>query len=439
MAELDDQLSASRDRITEILTRNKPSVSDVSTAMLRAVTGRTSYGEEMNRMKAATLGEQKTLFDVLSGHKKIKQTDRQLGATEQKSAWEKVKFAIDQGNADAKAVGDEIERYVVNDKDRSTVADYLHGLPDKINARNAGAMVSRAVSELASQGKISQKKLAGQETTTYGNWLPSGGKEALTSRRTNKGKVEVLKDGTWHPVESMGSGSFVSQAVQAGSIGDLGPQKKEGITLREQRDIMTNLIKAGNRLRDDVKIEGAEAIGWTGAIERFADTSIAQGKALASRWNDGGMVDKIAKSIEWSPELAAQSAAIRSQVSSMAYGIALMKNGTRPTDEDVRHAMVMIGASGSPDQMLGAIDSLMRESVDNYATRHKTITGEDWDAPEHFRSYRVPVPGSDKPAKLDYINMNDQDLMTYDLKQFKTIEEINAWRAEMKKRGLSGG
>lgn len=274
-------------------------------------------------------------------------------------------------------------------------------------------------------------------TYTYGNFLPKGGTETMVGRRPSKGGPIEIDDGTeWKRAPQ---GSFIGQNVEAGSIGGLGPQKKEGVTLREQRDIMTNLIKQGNRLRGDLKVSGAKAVGWTGAIERFSSTAVAQGKALASRYNDGGMVDEIAQSIEWSPELAAQSAAVRSQISSMAYGIALMKNGTRPTDEDVRHAMIMMGKSGDPDQMLGAIDSLMRESVDNYATRHKTITGNDWDAPEHFRSYRVPVPGSDKPAKLDYIDMDDQGLKDFDLNQLKTIEEIKAWRAEMKKRGFSGG
>ncbi len=155
---LEEQLAQSRDRITDLLTRKKPELGDIASAFLRSSGGQSTYGEELNRMKAGRLAEQKTLFDVLSGHKKMKQADRQLGAAESKNAWDRIQAARKQGVEDAKAVGDSIERYVVNDADRQTVANYLSESQEQVTALNADTSVARAVGELASTGKITQKK-----------------------------------------------------------------------------------------------------------------------------------------------------------------------------------------------------------------------------------------------------------------------------------------
>jgi hypothetical protein len=284
---LDTQLAQSRDRITEILTNKRPSLQDVSSSFLNAVTGRTSYGEELNAMRAARLGEQKTLFDVLSGHKQLKQADRKLGQAEQTQAWKRIQDARKNGVEDAEAIGKSIERYVVNDADRQIVANHLQSLPETVTALNAESMVSRAVGDLTSQGKIKQKKVS-TETGTYsfGNFLESGSNEAVTARRHGKsGQVEI-NDGTgW---KTAGKGSFIGQNVQAGSVG--------GLTANKVDDIKADLASAG-RARSRVQQmlqsvrEDKSRAGITGTLRRWGQTAFGITSDLADLGVDvGGII-----------------------------------------------------------------------------------------------------------------------------------------------------
>ena len=267
------------------------------------------------------------------------------------------------------------------------------------------------------------KKVKDDSSETGWSWLSPNGERMKGAPPPSAGtSVTVDKDGN----VTVGIGGQPTKS-QAG---------KASIDLAEHRDLMTNMVKQGYRLTADLQETGAEGIGWTGAIERFADTAVAQGKALAKRWGDDTVVADIADSIDWSEgiEKAGDSAAIKSQISSMAYGIALMKNGTRPTDEDVRHAMTMMGTSGSPTQMARAINSLLRESVDSYATRHMTVEGERWDPVAHFQKYGIPIPGAEKKPELEFINMSLDELLGLDLEGL-SIEQVREYRKALKEAG----
>lgn len=428
---LEEQLAKSRDRITELLTKRKPEFGDIADAFLNASTGRTTYGEEMNKMKAGRLAEQKTLFDVLSGHKKMQQTDRQLGTTERKNTWAKLQDLRKQGVEDATAVMDSIERNVVNDADRQIVANYMETMPgEDITAINANSMVAKAVGDLAASGKITQKeaqkpstgmkKVQDENSPTGWSWKSPSGNLLTGAPPPSKGQqITVSPDGT----VTVGPPT----ASQAG---------KHTLDLEEQRVNVINFAKAGYRLLTDLKESGSGAIGFTGALDRVADSIISQGKAFARRWGDGGKLSKWADEFEWSGALAGESAAVKSQIVSMAYGLALAKNGTRPTDQDVQFALEMLGKSGSVEQMAASIDSLLREAVDGYSTRHLEATGEDWDAVAAFEKHNLGVPGSSK-ATLEFIGQMDISELNDLFQEGRlTPEEKSALESRLKELGF---
>lgn len=430
--ELEDQLASTRDRITELLSKNRPSTEDISRSMLRAITGRGSYGDELNALRANRIAEQQGLFDVLAGHKKIQQTDRQLGMQEQQNAWDRLQAARKAGIQDAEAIGSAIDRYVVDDAEKQIVANYLQGLPDEVNALNAGNMVAKAVGDLTSSGKIRQRKQS-TETGTYsfGNFLPSGSKESFTARKHSKtGRIEYNDGSGW---KEAGRGSFIGQNVQAGSTSELtgSDRSKEIKALREAEVHLVNFMKAGSRLLADVERSGDESLGVVGGVSRALD-SLGSQLSAATRVMTGGdntatvsgsTANQIAQNFEWTGTIAEDSAAIRSQIASLAYGLALVKNGERPTDEDVENMMtILAGNAGSGKQLVAATTSAMRDALDSYATRYQVIAGETWDPTETLKRHGITLPGQSKSGGL--VHMLNGSEVTPDVISGMSKEQI---------------
>ena len=256
-----------------------------------------------------------------------------------------------------------------------------------------------------------------EPTTTYKNWLPDGSEKALTSRMTNRGRVEVLSGGAWKPVEEMGPGSFIGRNIQAGSVGELtaGDQSKLIKDLTEQRTSAFKMYKMVQRLKTDIDKSGDEGISVTGAVTRFIDGASAQANAMARRFAPGepamppGGVQRYVSSFDWSQAPAAESAAIKSKITSLAYQFALAKNGTRPTDEDVNNMMKIIGGgAASVSQMNAALQSAMQEVMDSYSLGHYEITREkfDWAGELEARGMGGTMP-TIKPAT----EMTDEEIL----------------------------
>ena len=59
------------DRITKMLTNRTPSLGDVGSAALRASSGLTTFGEELNAQRAARINEEAAVVQLLSGERKF--------------------------------------------------------------------------------------------------------------------------------------------------------------------------------------------------------------------------------------------------------------------------------------------------------------------------------------------------------------------------------
>lgn len=112
--ELDTGLKSSRDRITELLTKQRPETEDITKAFLRAATGEKSYGEELNSLRARRLGDMKDLFDVFATHKGIKQADRKIGLAEKQFDFDQMKFNTEQENEQMKRFSDRLKYWATD-------------------------------------------------------------------------------------------------------------------------------------------------------------------------------------------------------------------------------------------------------------------------------------------------------------------------------------
>lgn len=211
---------------------------------------------------------------------------------------------------------------------------------------------------------------------------------------------------------------------------------KQTIDLQDQRIAVINFAKASHRLLTQLEAEGAGTLSFTGAFERGLDDIVEQGRGFIAAWGEGSKLDKMAKNFKWSGKLAKESAAVKSKITSLAYTLALAKNGTRPTDEDVINALKMLGESGSVNKMSGAVQSMLTEAVDEYSTRHKEAIGEDWDVLGAFEEHGIPVPGR-KTAELELIK-TASETEVYDMlaKPGLSKEEIDAIDARLKELGF---
>ncbi len=196
MPTLDEQLTQSRDRITDLLTKNRPSQGDIGSAMLRAVTGRTSYGDELNRIKASRLGEQKTLYDVLSGHKKIKQAGRKMVIAEGKVSASAAGAEQQNWIAAAKELGDKLST-----QDRASLLQGMKSDPNsKTDPWGVGARIVKELGlrtyEKPTHPSIDMEKVKDESSLTGWSWQsPSGDKLSGAPAPTGGQEITVDKDG----------------------------------------------------------------------------------------------------------------------------------------------------------------------------------------------------------------------------------------------------
>ncbi|HDY65266.1 MAG TPA: hypothetical protein ENH84_03410 [Phycisphaerae bacterium] len=313
--------------------------------------------------------------------------------------------------------------------------------PDVVGRGEMMSLAGRVDPEGLTKGVMGQlfPDAPKEPTTTYKNWLPDGAKRPLSARLGNRGKVEVLSGGKWKPIEEMGPGSFIGQNVQAETVGGLtsGDQSKLIKDLTEQRTAMFKMYKMTQRLKVDIDKSGDEGISVTGAVTRFIDGASAQANAMARRFAPGepsmplGGMQRYVNSFDWAQAPAAESAAIKSKITSLAYQFALAKNGTRPTDEDVNNMMKIIGGgAGSVSMMSAALQSAMQEVTDSYSLSHYEVMGESFDLAGELKARNMGE--RDEKSVEDYSSLSDEVLANIEL----TEENAAAVLREIQKRGI---
>lgn len=255
MADLNTKISTQRDRITELLSRSVPEIPDVSRALIRASTGLTTYGQELNAIKASRLKEQKTLFDVLAGQKRMAQTDRRLdqedarmeettlrnlererearraGAradrrldlqergfdlnktkyaedsaradrrldlAEKEFDFKRSKFKAGQASADRKAFEDAFEEWSkgLAKRDMARLYTYAKDHPDILTAKNAHQVLADGVRDLGlrvpgTSGSKSFKKVQDPESPTGWSWESGRGERLEGAPAPRSETVEI--------------------------------------------------------------------------------------------------------------------------------------------------------------------------------------------------------------------------------------------------------
>ena len=251
----------------------------------------------------------------------------------------------------------------------------------------------------------------------------------------NAGTIEVNDGSGW---KRAGKGSFVSQQVGAGSPGELSgnDQSKSIKNLRDRRIGMFQFLKAATVMAAKAKESGDEALSFVGGVARGLNTLSAQlGGASRAILGDstattieGSTIQQIgqfAEGLNWQGSIAVNSASLRSQITSLAYGLALVKNGTRPTDEDVRNMVkILAGSSGSGAQLVAATTAQMRTSLDNYAIEHQEILGEEYDIQGGLDLHRITLPGQKEVKPLVHL-LNGAEITEASIAQMEFDEIRN--------------
>lgn len=159
------RVKGTRDRITDLFAKRTPPLEDIGRSLLRAVGGKSTYGEELNALRAGRIKDFQSLYDVLSKERGSKLAERKQASAEKQHVWEKLKYAREQGNQDATAILKAIEFYSGDDlKDRRVLAEELEKLPADVTALNAWTVVSQTANRLSLTGRF--KGQGGGKLTT---------------------------------------------------------------------------------------------------------------------------------------------------------------------------------------------------------------------------------------------------------------------------------
>ena len=147
------------------ISNRTPSFEDTGRALLRAVGGKSTYGEELNALRAGRIQDETALYDIFTKERGAKLAERKQASTEKQHVWEKLQAARKQGDTDAAAILKAIEFYSGDDlKDRRVLAEELEKLPGDVTASNAWKEASQTAERLALLGRFTGK--GGSKLTT---------------------------------------------------------------------------------------------------------------------------------------------------------------------------------------------------------------------------------------------------------------------------------
>ena len=161
------RVKGTRDRITELFAKRTPPLEDIGRSLLRAVGGKSTYGEELNALRAGRIKDFQSLYDVFSKERTAGLASRKQASADKQHIWEKLKYAREQGNQDATAILKAIEFYSGDDlKDRRVLAEELEKLPSDVTASNAWTVASQTANRLSLTGRF---KGRGKSKATMSN------------------------------------------------------------------------------------------------------------------------------------------------------------------------------------------------------------------------------------------------------------------------------
>lgn len=170
-------------------------------------------------------------------------------------------------------------------------------------------------------------------------------------------------------------------------------------TIQQRKTAAVSLARLGNRIRTQLEKGGAATIGPVGFLSRLGNSLSAQARAIAR--NSDAEFDPERFDFAAFPETARQSAAVRSNILSMAFALARTREEGRLSDTEVQQALNSIGGnSGSPEQIMAAINEVVPNAIqgidDQIAIERSNFEGTPVNPPtflsEDLKARNITIP-----------------------------------------------
>ncbi len=155
------QLVQHKDRVTKMLTEDRPSSDTVTRAIARAVGGKATYGEAMNALKASERASAAKIYETMDRERTSARAERALQVSESNNALSQLRTLVEMGSKPARDFDTELARFVSQPRDKLAVLNYMDKNKAKygqINATNAAALARRVAADAFTEGVVTGEK-----------------------------------------------------------------------------------------------------------------------------------------------------------------------------------------------------------------------------------------------------------------------------------------
>lgn len=274
------------DRITDMLTKRQPSMSQVSMALGEALAGGRGMGDTLNMVRAQQLQEEQVLAQAVQQKKTGKRLDRQLSLDEEKLSYKKFQDGVAQGDASMIVANQFMDKYGVENqpalaaaliKDertitksnaRSIVAEHAKKLgfkPAKVPLSAAGKEAFDVSQGIMTQEQLDEKRMKRGDKGYYSprNIIDLGGQVigyAQASKDT-PGFVYYGKDGS--KMDNLPPGATMAP-LSAGA-----PKPATDVQLQKTARDMLEIKQGVRGLGEYMKDIADTKQGWAGLAEQL--------------------------------------------------------------------------------------------------------------------------------------------------------------------------
>jgi hypothetical protein len=199
-------------------------------------------------------------------------------------------------------------------------------------------------------------------------------------------------------------------------------RRKEILALRDMEAGTVKIVNQGTTLAQQLLDSGDQAISWSGALARGADTLVSQGRAIARNFGintDEGVLKRLnTDDWEWGA-IATESGEIKSRILGLAVALTKEDQGSRPSDFDVQTSINQLaGAAGNAKRMAHTIMSMVERKMSDFSIHYNTLApdyGEalphtfDW--PATLERHGIVMPAIDEPGLKpdEWTDMSDEE------------------------------
>lgn len=210
-------------------------------------------------------------------------------------------------------------------------------------------------------------------------------------------------------IEKLSEKSGINLTVGPDGTVDFSTGSQKGKQQQERKEtgiLAIQSVAAGANLLRSLEESGDASISFTGRTARLIDSFLAQVTASAGLVNvELPPVDRY----EFTGALAEKSAVVKSKAISLAFAMAVARQGSRPTDQDIVYFLDIIGArAGSSRQFAAALRSSIDEGMERFAIRHREETGSEWNWDAALKRNKIQYGRESGDTQLPEI-LTDED------------------------------